>query len=178
MKRTWRWWLLPCYVLTLPLVAVALLYAIVIARARSWRWIDGCLTFVAGTKDNGETSRMWGNPGGQCWSWVVGFASEGQRNRRDLRIHEYVHVWQAMICSLIGMVSLPWLGLYSPLAGCGLFALAYAWGFMWHWATRGFGPWRDAYERNPFERHAYERQGQYLHDVERRAQTARYWGEM
>lgn len=175
MGRNWRW-VLPCYVLSLPLAVVAFAYAFVIARARSWEWIDGCLTFVAGTKTNREgltVSRLWGNPGGQCWSWVVGFSSEEHRDRADLRVHEYTHVAQVFILCLVAWAAFPlwaWgLGAGWGAVVCGLtsglwFAVPYGACFLVGYVRRGFRDWHAAYLAIPFERHAYAVQGKFLAD--------------
>ena len=174
MSRAWRW-VLPCYLFAIGNAMLAFAYAVVVCRARSWDWRYGVLTFVAGTKDDG-TGRMWGNPGGQGWSWVVGFASEDHRNRDDLRVHEYTHVVQCFVFGLAGLCLVPVLfallewpvvagvALGGPI-GCALFGVAYGLCFLWFYAWQGFRDWRTAYRRNPFERHAYGIQERYMTGV-------------
>jgi hypothetical protein len=103
MSRWWRWYL-PGYVATLPLTVTALAYAWW-RGAHGWRWIDGLPTFIS--------SRLLGNPGGQTWSHLVGFASVEARDHVPLRVHEYAHVAQAMIFQVAGLVAwLAWLVLH------------------------------------------------------------------
>lgn len=170
MNRSWRLWF-PLYIATLPLSLIALLYAVVIARASSWRWIDGCLTFVAATKVRGgaTVSCMWGNPGGQCWSPVVGFASELQRARTDLRAHEYTHVAQCFLGVLVGLALFPpllvamgWPLWLAPAFAWLVFPIVYGIGFFVPFALGGFRDWRAAYMASPIERHAYGIQADYL----------------
>lgn len=166
MNRMWRW-MLPCYLLTFPLTLTALVYALAV-RAHSWRWQDGCLTFLS--------SRLVGNPGGQCWSPVIGFASEEQRARLDLQVHERTHVVQAFAVSLgaLAVVPVPWFGLGAPgwmapiavsLIGSLGFALAYGAAFLWFYASEQPDEkpgWHDDYLKNPFEDHAYRKQREWL----------------
>lgn len=158
MSRAWRhWW--PLYALTLPLSIIAIGYALVVG-GHAWRWQDGCLTFLS--------SRMIGQPGGQCWSPVIGFASEAQRARRDLQVHERVHVVQCFCLTLGALGLLPvllvaigaplWL---APALAWLAFPIAYGAGFAYGWALTRKG-WREAYHRSPFEIAAYARQDAYV----------------
>lgn len=180
MSRAWRW-ALPCYLFAIVNTLLGFAYAVVVARARSWDWRYGVLTFVAGRKDDG-TGRMWGNPGGQGWSWIVGFASEEHRNRDDLRVHEYTHVVQGFLFGLGGAVLTPVLFAalgWSPALGmaiggpigCALFGVCYGACFLWFYTAQGFSDWRTAYRRNPFEVHAYRVQAEHL-----AGKRAKAWG--
>lgn len=172
MSRTWRW-LFPCYALLALNAIIAFLYAVLWCRAHSWEWRDGVLTFIAGTYRNG-TTRLIGKPGGQGWSWIVGYASKAHRERADLRVHENVHVAQEFACASIGAIcgaivsgfGAIEVGVWTGLFGGGaLFALLYGAMFLYYFATRQEDEqpgWEDDYRRNPFERHAYAVQARYL----------------
>jgi len=136
----WYYWLLAPF--TLPNVVVSLLLA-VFYRPTSARWSEGCLELVAGRKKNG-TTRIWGRPGGQSLGCqVIWYASERQRARRDLCVHERVHTVHGF-----------WL-LGVP------FGIAYGAHFLWEWARQGFGPWKPAYYRIWSERIAYRVQDEF-----------------
>ncbi len=161
MNKHWRWVLTPLYPLLALNVLVALAYAKAWCKARSWQWRSGVLTFVA-------TRAMIGNPGGQGWSWVVGYASDEDRDSDDLRVHENVHVWQELMFALLGLVAgviaiaagYAWLGVLAMFLGGPLFTLCYGLGFV-----AGFfrtGEFWLAYRANPFEVHAYQVQDEYL----------------
>lgn len=129
----WRWFL-PGYLWSLPLTLIGFVLCLVY-RAHSFKWHEGVLTCLAGKLPDGRT-RIWGRPGAQTHGWLVICADEGQRQRQDLRVHEYVHVKQAFV-------------------GGVLYGLAYGLLFLVIWTTKGFGPWHDAYRANPFEVQAY-----------------------
>ncbi len=165
MNRNFRWLLL-CYILLLPNTMVALVYAFCVG-ARSWEWREGVLTFIS--------DRLLGNPGGQGWSWIVGYASEEQRARADLRVHENTHVWQEFMCSLMGLILGVGLGLLlgwptlhltlAALSGGGIFAVTYGLVFLYFYLTEQKDEqpgWHDDYMRNFFERHAYAVQARFL----------------
>lgn len=107
---------------------------------------------------------MLGNPGGQGWSPIVGFANEAERARPDLRVHEFSHVVQEMLLALLGPVvalillqtgvSFGWAAL-ALFSGGPLFAVIYALNFLVAWLLQGFGPWHAAYHKIVFELHAY-----------------------
>lgn len=176
MSRAWRlWW--PLYVLLAPLILVALAYAVAVG-AHSWRWCDGCLTFIAGTRKDGST-RLWFRPRGQCWSPVVGFASEAERDRADLRVHEFVHVAQAEIGVLAGLaifppvlVAMSWPLWLAPASAWVVFPIVYGGGFAWrfpgalrrNWshAQRWAFAFDEAYRTSWCERHAYGIQERYF----------------
>ena len=173
MSPRWRWYFFG-YLVTAPLAIIAFAYAVTIADARSWEWRDGVLTFVAGKKVNDHgaiVSKLWGNPKGQGWSWIVGFADEQQRNRADLRVHEFTHVVQAFIVQSLApllvagwylLPGLPWWADTLILLGAAFpWALAYGVCFFWPWLLSGFGAWREAYHANVFEQHAYKRQARF-----------------
>lgn len=163
MNRAWRW-VLPAYPLLVVNVVVAALYAVVWCQATAWRWDDGVLSFVA-------RRRMLGNPGGQGWSWIVGYASSTDRRYPDLRVHEHTHVVQEFAFALGGagaaagalFAGAPvWLVVAVAFGGGPLFALSYGACFLVAFARRGFRDWYSAYRANPFEVHAYGVQDRYL----------------
>lgn len=176
MSRTWRWLLLPAYPLLLLNVLIALLYAVLWCRATAWQWREGVLTFIA-------RRTMLGSPGGQGWSWVVGYRDEAARGHSDLRVHENCHVVQEMIfavlCTPIGVALIllghPVLGtIVTATLGGALFALLYGGTFLLIFAARGFKDWRAAYLLIPFEKQAYAKQDAYRYaTIERRIST---WG--
>lgn len=133
MSPRWRYFL-PGYLWALPHTLVGLALAIVY-RAHSWWWHQGVLVAIGGKRPDGST-RIWGNPGAQTHGWLLFAASEDEFARRDLRVHEFVHVVQGFV-------------------GGPLYMLAYGACFLWAWMVRGFGPWHEAYAANPFERMAY-----------------------
>ena len=183
MNIAWRYLLIPAYPLLVVNALVAALYALLWCRARSWQWREGVLTFIAGQKQDGST-RLIGKPGGQGWSWIVGYASEEQRARADLRVHENVHVAQETAWALFfGVGGALLLGLGFPLAGLiiGLsggpvFALTYGADFLRHYKSRPAGTgWRYAYLRICYEAHAYDVQDEYLNNMSA-GQRETTWG--
>jgi hypothetical protein len=165
MNKNWRWVLI-CYPMLFINAMIAFVYAVVWCRARSWEWREGVLTFVAGVDDKGY-GRMLFNPGGQGWSWIVGYASEAHRDDASLRVHENTHVFQEFMFCLGSLAitpvvfafwGMPWLGLAlaGPVGGFA-FILSYGTFFLYHFLTRPKGEtgWYGAYRRNPFEGHAY-----------------------
>ncbi len=176
MNPAWRFNILG-HVVTLPLVVLALLYAVIVARARSWKWQNGCLTFVAGTKLVGDwrVSRLWGNPGGQCWCAVIGFASETQRDREDLQVHERCHVVQSQLTASIvtlgtvgSFVAAGWSpitgAILGSLFGCVAFGVVYLACFLRHWLVDEAGEepgWHDDYRKNVLESQAYRKQWEF-----------------
>ncbi len=162
MNKYWRILLTPLYPLLLVNALVAYAYAVVWCRARSWRVISGTLTFVS--------DRMAGSPGGQGWSWIVGYASEEDRDRADLRCHENVHVFQeltwaagglalAMVVALLGWWKL---AVVLAFAGAPVWALVYVGFFLVNYARTGFSDWYAAYMAIPFEKQAYRVPEEYL----------------
>lgn len=129
----WRWFL-PGYLWALPLTLIGFVLAIVY-RAHSFRWHEGVLVAIGGTHPDGST-RIWGGPGAQTHGWLVFAASEKQWARKDLRVHEFTHVKQAFVGGL-------------------LYGIAYVSLYFVIWASKGFGPWHDAYRANPFEDQTY-----------------------
>lgn len=161
MSRNWRWLLVLGYPLLIVNLLVAVLYAAIWCRAYSWKFHEGCLTFLS-------KRTMFGHPGGQGWSPIIGFADEGQRQRADLRVHEYSHVVQEMWFALVGLVA----GLIvlqvtaSPvwttvclLSGGPLFAVAYGLSYAYQYVK--YKQWHDAYKHILFEVQAYEIQDKY-----------------
>ena len=135
MSRAWRWWL-PGYLMNMPMTLVGLLLCALVYRAHSWRWSEGCIECIGG-------DRIWGRPGAQTLGIVIVYADDHQRRRKDLRVHERVHVVQGAVGGI-------------------LFALAYGVSFLWFWVGSGFAHWHDAYMRIPFEVQAYARQAAFL----------------
>lgn len=168
MSPAWRF-VLYCggYVLLLPVTLFGLAVALTVYGAHSFRFHEGALFCVAEMKADGRTSKIWGNPGAQTFGWLVIGASEEELARTDLRVHELVHVAQALACALLGAVACgilwPILELHVALAapltafsgGLG-FAVLYGVCFLVPWVADGFGHWHDAYRKNPFEGHAYD----------------------
>lgn len=173
MSRAWRWLLVPAYPLLAVNAIAALLYAVLWCRAHSWAWRDGVLTFLA-------RRRMLGNPGGQGWSWIVGYADEVQRARRDLRVHENVHVVQEIVWALAGLacgVAFWFAGervaaVVAVFSGGLGFAVTYGLAFFVELVRRRH--WRVAYYANVYERQAYARQDRYLAATP--SERVAYWG--
>jgi len=112
---------------------------------------------------------MFGNPGGQGWSPIIGYADEYQRSRQDLRVHEHGHVVQEMLFALLGVVAAavllqfgtgPVWSTVALFAGGPLFALVY--GLMFAYEYVKYKAWLEAYRHIPFEEQAYEIQRYYL----------------
>jgi hypothetical protein len=101
--------------------------------AHRWRWFDGCL--------EATTMRMIGDPAAQTHGWLIFYASNDYRRNKGLRVHERVHVTQAL-----------W--------GGPLYLIAYALHFLWRWAD--LRNWRAAYWGVWAECQAYEIQYDYL----------------
>lgn len=161
MSRNWRWLLVLGYPLLIVNLLVAVLYAFVWCRAYSWKFHEGCLTFIS-------KRTMFGHPGGQGWSPIIGFASEEQRNRADLRVHEYGHVVQEMLFSLLGpglaliLLQLgvsPFWATVSLFSGGPLFAVTYGLSYAYQYVK--YKQWHDAYKHILFEVQAYEIQDKY-----------------
>lgn len=162
MSNRWRWLLTLLY----PFFAINLLfafpYAKVIAGATAWQWREGVLTFVA-------RKTMWGRPGGQGWSWVVGYASAEHRERDWLRVHENSHVVQELLWVLLGVAAGAVLtatghwgwGLIAAFGGIVGFDLTYGGTFFAHWAANGFKEWRHSYLAIPYEQQARSKEEAY-----------------
>lgn len=176
MSRNWRWLLVLGYPLLIVNLFFAALYAWLWCGGRDWKVIEGCLTFIPGKR------KMFGDPGGQGWSPIVGFADAKQRARADLRVHEFTHVVQEMWFALLGLVaalivlqvttSAFWATL-CLFSGGPLFALVYGGSFVWGWLKTRRG-WKQAYYEDVFEKMAYERQARYLASYPDERET--YWG--
>lgn len=176
MNRIWRYFF-PCYLFTIVMTMAGFVISRAFYRAHSWEWYDGVLTCIGGVYANGVT-RIWGQPGAQTLGWIVIYASEEERQRSDLRVHENVHVVQAFAGSLIGLALTPLLFLalgWSPLLGLALggfvggvgFALAYGILFLYLYLRQnasGVEGWYWAYRANPFEVQAYRLQDEFLAD--------------
>lgn len=177
MSKRWRWLLTLCYPALWLNALTAFIYALVWCRARSWRWQEGVLTFVA-------QREMIGHPGGQGWSWIVGFKSDGARGIDHLRVHENCHVVQETIFAALGLIAgvvlwaltgaLKWALLVGLTSGGAAFMIAYGGFFFAVFAANGFKDWHDAYLKIPFEKQAYAKQDAYRYaSVERRSTI---WG--
>lgn len=129
----------------------------VVYRARSFRWHAGCLEAVAGTfrRDGYPVTRIWGRPRAQTWGWLIVYASEADRDKAWLRVHERVHVRHAF-----------WLGPLFLLA----YGLHFVWEFIW---TSHCDPsrWDEAYREVWSERIAYREQDEF-----RRGLRPNAWG--
>lgn len=161
---------------------VAFVIGLAFYRASSWMWHDGVLTAVAGTLPDGRT-RIWGRPNAQTLGWIQFYDSEASRMGPDLRVHENVHVVQAFVGGIVGVVLFPLLCMaigWSPITGLLLggvlgslllFSGLYGVLFCYLYVKLGGGDWYWAYRANPFEAQAYALQDRYIAD-----QTSRPWG--
>ena len=134
MSPRWRWFLLG-YLLALPHTLVGLLLALVY-RSREWRWSDGCLECIAGSKD--RRTRIWGQPWAQTHGFLIIYDCEAHRETPWLRVHERVHVFQGFVGSVF-------------------FPIAYGVCFTAHFVWTGCKNWWRSYEAIPFERAARAR---------------------
>lgn len=169
MSRNWRW-VIPAYILCLPMTLAGFVISMVFYKASYWLWHDGILTCVAGRK-NGVT-RIWGRPNAQTLGWIQIYDTHENRLLPDLRVHENVHVVQAFVGSLVGLFFTPLLSLafgWSVWWGLALggfigglgFASLYGILFMYFLVKNKTG-WYDAYMANPFEIQAYTIQDKYI----------------
>lgn len=170
MSRNWRW-LLPAYIWCLPMSIAGFVISLVFYKARNWHWHDGILTCVAGTSQDG-TTLIWGKPNAQTLGWIVIYDTLDNRLMVDLRVHESVHVGQAFVGTIFGLVLTPILFAtlgWSPLMGLCLggfvgglgFAALYGILFIYLLIRQGTG-WYWAYRANPFEIQAYTIQDNYI----------------
>lgn len=163
MNRKWRYALIPVYPLFALNVIIAFIYALVWCKARAWQWRQGVLTFVA-------QRTMFGDPSGQGWSWVVGFASDADRDIPNLRVHEFTHVWQELMFAWFGLIAAgalvatghPIAGLVAAFSGTPVWAATYGASFMYQWSKFKWGPWGDAYRQIVYEREAYDVQDRFV----------------
>lgn len=177
MRRAWRLFILG-HLWCLPLSVGYLLFVVLpFYRPSAWRWNQGVLTCVCGTfldKEGKKQTRIWGRPGGQTVGSVQCYASEAQRQRADLRVHETAHVVQFFVGGLVGFVLAPigfylidwswvsgllWGGFLGSLGAGLLYLVLFGWHFARLWKQLGFREakknWRVAYRKNPFEVQAY-----------------------
>lgn len=172
MHRNWRLFIVG-YLWCLPLTLGYLLFVVLpFYRPYAWKWNQGVLTCLGGTflnKEGLKTTRVWGRPGAQTVGSLQVYASEAQRQRADLRVHETTHVVQFFIGGLLGFLAMPavsyllgWSVLTGVLTGgfLGSIGAGVAYGvlFFGFWAGSGFGPWHAAYRKNYFEAQAYAAQ--------------------
>lgn len=177
MSKWWKWFL-PGYIWLAPFSLVYVVLCFVAYGARSWGMRSGVIVCIA-------SKPMIGHPGAQTIGAVQCYADSLQINRTDLHVHENCHVVQAFAAALIGQVVVPlaFVGLgWNALLGCALggflgaagYSLTYGLFFLALWTARGFGPWHDAYERNPYEVQAYRRQATWVHGMNAE-QRSRVW---
>lgn len=172
MSRLWRFLYLG-YLWSLPMTVAGFIIATVSYKARSWLWMDGVLTCVADTASDGSTL-IWGKPNAQTLGWLQIYDTENSRQLPDLRVHENVHVVQAFIGGLVGILLIPLLFMvigWSPLLGVILGGFVGAVGFnalygiLFIYLKAKNGPnidWYWAYRANPFEVQAYDLQDKYI----------------
>lgn len=134
MSRAWRWYWLG-YALALPHSLVGMLLALVYYRPAAIRWNEGCLEVIA-------TRTLIGGKwvGAQTHGWVIVYRDWDQARDRDLRVHERVHVVQALVL--------------GPL-----FPLLYGLGWLMEYARER--DWRAAYYECWAEKQAYRIQHEY-----------------
>jgi len=141
MNRPAWWWRWFGYVLATPNTLIGVLLALWY-RSHSWRWSAGCIECIGGRKD-GRT-RIWGKPGAQTHGWLIVYAGARRRARSDLRVHERVHVAQAMVGSLAYLAA---------------YGLHFAWRYVRNAAYAEWPStiprWRRAYRGICFEEQAY-----------------------
>ena len=171
------------YPLLVPRTLVGLFIFAVFYRAHSWRWNDGCIECIAGEfiidneKEPGKfkwQTRIWGRPGAQTWGIAIVYKSFEHAQREGLRVHERIHIWQAILA-----LEVPFLIVYG-----GHFVLHYAidggrerWvidlvGHVrphavpefngWILFKRVGERWKRAYLKICWERQAYRLQGDFL----------------
>jgi len=184
MSKRWRYLLPLAWPLLAVNVAIALLYAVLWCRGSEWSFRNGVLTFIA-------QRPMIGNPHGQGWSPIVGYASDRYRKTANLRAHENCHVVQETAWAYVGLlVGAALFALGSPVAGivaalCGgpMFAITYGASFLIEYLPSvrreykffrdddvdrrtslklALAEWRPSYENIIYERQAYARQGEYV----------------
>ena len=111
MSRHWRWFI-PGLVWIAILTILGLFVARFVYKAKGWRLRGLVIECVGGAKwrmdpNTGKrraVSRIWGRPGAQTWGGLVIYATETQRKRVPLRVHELCHVAQAMFVALVGAI--------------------------------------------------------------------------
>ena len=132
------------YIWALPHTVVGVLLSIFVYRAWGWHWNDGCLVAFGGTFERGgkEVTRIWGRPAAQTHGFLILYATQKLQGKAWLRIHERVHVEQALI-------------------GGPFYPLAYGLHFLWNYTFDSVGKynrprWKRAYYRIWFEKRAYK----------------------
>lgn len=124
MDPRWKWFL-PGYLWSLPITLIGILLMLPYG-AHSFSIRNGLIQCVA--------KRILFRPAAQTFGVVQFYASDQDRARKDLRVHETGHTWQGFIL--------------GPF-----FILIYPAFFCWHFARQGFSDWKIAYSKNPFEKH-------------------------
>lgn len=124
------------YPLLLPQALVGLLLGWLVYGARKWKWNKGVLEATCKKK-------MIGNPDAQTHGFIIYYRDSRVRSDVGLRVHERVHVLQAVY-----LLGIP-------------FVLLYSLAFLWHYAKGGFKDWYTAYYQNPMEQMAYRIQREY-----------------
>jgi hypothetical protein len=127
---------------------LGLILAVVVYRARSFRWSNGCLEAVGGTRlERGRTvTRIWGGALAQTWGWFIVYDSVERRAAVPIRVHERVHVAQNLLLGPLFLIA---------------YAAHFAFEFIWTAKLDG-ARWRDAYERVWAERAAQRITLEYL----------------
>jgi hypothetical protein len=143
----WRKWFAPLYLWALPHTLLGLLLCLYY-RPHSWRWNQGCLECIP------RTTLIGGKRvGAQTWGWLIFYRDEEMMARDPLRVHERVHVVQALI-------------------GGPLFPIAYGLHFLWLWALWG-NEWEISYRRVWAEVIAYQIEAEF-----ERGERPGAWGEI
>ncbi len=100
------------YPLLVPRTLIGCFVFAMIYKAHSWRWSEGCIECIAGqkfaqsrrTRKYEWVTRIWGSPGAQTWGFVIVNSNHTQMMKKDLRVHERRHVWQAIYTLEIGFL--------------------------------------------------------------------------
>lgn len=181
---------IPGHLWCLPLTLGYALFALVVYRAHSFTFSDGVLSCIGGTfvrsSDGATVTRIWGRPGAQTIGAAQCFASEQQRARKDLHVHENTHIGEAFVAGALGMLVTPvvaalvWHAPFMGLALGGFFgvlgySLAYGVCFFVLFARGGFKAWEPAYRANPFEVWAYAAEDRY--NAASPMERSRMWGD-
>lgn len=191
MNRLWKYFV-PGHVWCLPLTLGYALFCLVVYRAHSFQFRDGILSSIGGTKTvNGQLrTRIFGDPGAQTIGAAQCFASEYERKRAELRVHENTHVVEAFICASLVAIGataqtaivggpLPVAAMLGVggLLGVLLYSLAYVVIFLAFYLTKQNDEkagWVDDYRRNYLEVWAYANEARYLKAAP--IDQARMWG--
>lgn len=133
---------------------VGLLFFLLIYGVEEFKLSGWAIEIVA------KPERIWGRPGAQTHGLVIFYATRQHRLRRELRVHERVHIIQ---CLLLGLVYIITYGLFFAF---NFLVLA---NFLWR--NENEPRWKRAYRRIPWEIWAYNKQYKY-----RRGEIPNAWG--